>query len=115
MKTLRFYKEEDNTWYADIPDYICQGGEKADLQMVAGADNMLDILSNNGDSITLRIYENNEEPEKYVVSLWLLKEDEIPNYNCNINGYEFSIWLCGVTKWLYGYYPEVLYINKVNI
>ena len=49
--TYSFYKENQK-WYIDFPAYVEHGGAKADLQMVAGADKMLDKLSN-GKKVTL--------------------------------------------------------------
>jgi hypothetical protein len=42
MRTIRFYKEPDSTWFADIPEWE---GEKWELEMVMGADMMLEILA----------------------------------------------------------------------
>jgi len=39
---LDFYKETTGEWYIDLPDYP---GPKEDLQMVLGADKMLDPIS----------------------------------------------------------------------
>ena len=47
---LNFYKEETNRWYVDLP---CWSGLKEDLEMVEGADLMLDILSNYTNSISV--------------------------------------------------------------
>lgn len=44
MKVHRFVRE-DNSWYIDLPEYIEQGGSKGDLEMVSGADTMLDIIA----------------------------------------------------------------------
>ena len=52
MKRLRLYKEEDNRWYVDLPDWT---GSKSDLEMVAGADAMLDYFAEGENSIWLYI------------------------------------------------------------
>lgn len=49
MKRLDFYKDSTG-WFIDLPDYP---GEKWDLQMVAGADKMLDVLSKGSDLVTI--------------------------------------------------------------
>ena len=54
MKTYRFIKLEDY-WFIDLPEYIEQGGNPGDLQMVDGADTMLDVMAENGDSVSLTI------------------------------------------------------------
>lgn len=46
---LKFYKETDNRWYVDLPNWE---GSKAELEMVAGAT-MLDYMSSNTSEITL--------------------------------------------------------------
>ncbi len=41
MKRLRFYKEEDHRWYVDLHEW---NGSKEELEMVMGADIMLDYM-----------------------------------------------------------------------
>ena len=54
-KTLSFYKE-NKLWYADLPDFLALGlGTKANLLMVDGADTFLDLLSNNGTRVTVKL------------------------------------------------------------
>jgi hypothetical protein len=50
VQTYRFIKE-GTEWYIDLPEYIENGGSKGDLQMVEGADTMLDIISAGGDEV----------------------------------------------------------------
>ena len=45
MIPYRFYKEPDGRWYIDLPEYMEQGGDKADLEMVEGADTFLDLIA----------------------------------------------------------------------
>ena len=45
MRTFRFNKEEDNRWFVDLPEWE---GEKDELEMVLGADMLLDIISKDG-------------------------------------------------------------------
>ena len=42
MRNYKFYKEETGRWYVDLPEWE---GEKAELEMVLGADTFLEILS----------------------------------------------------------------------
>ena len=49
---LNFVKEEDNRWYIDLPNWE---GDKADLEMVMGADTLLEYISNNGDYVSIKI------------------------------------------------------------
>jgi hypothetical protein len=45
-RRFKFYKEEDGKWFVDLPEWE---GDKDDLEMVMGADILLEILSNNSD------------------------------------------------------------------
>jgi len=54
MKQHRFVHEESG-WYIDLPEYLEQGGSKGDLQMVSGADTMLDIIAGKENQVTLEI------------------------------------------------------------
>ena len=52
MKEHRFVREGMG-WYIDLPEYLLQGGDKGDLQMVSGADTMLDIIAEEKSEVTL--------------------------------------------------------------
>lgn len=54
LQTHRFIKE-DSGWYIDLPAYLQQGGSKGDLQMIDGADTMLDIAAAGNLSVTLQM------------------------------------------------------------
>jgi len=55
IKILPFIKEK-GIWYADLPEFLDQDlGVKADLMMVAGADTLLDILSGNSSTVTVKM------------------------------------------------------------
>ncbi len=52
MKNLKFYKEKDGRWYVDLPEWT---GSKADLEMVCGADTLLDKLSKEGNRVVCQV------------------------------------------------------------
>ena len=52
---LDFYKTEDDRWFIDLPEYIEQGGDHEDLEMVRGADQLLDILSNGSNAAQVEV------------------------------------------------------------
>ena len=41
VKHIRFYQDPDTRWYVDLPEFP---GTKAELEMVLGADTMLEFL-----------------------------------------------------------------------
>lgn len=131
--TKRFYKDPDGRWYIDLPEYIDQGlGTKDNLEMVAGADTLLDKLSNDSDQVvlkfddqpfeghTIHLIRSAQDDESYADidpdldaggyyhyydnPLWLNK---IINRFC-------PVWLCPVTLYVFnGAYPKNIYIQKV--
>ncbi len=52
MRRFRFYKDELNRWYVDLPEWE---GDQAELEMVCGADTMLDILAQGDGEVRLTL------------------------------------------------------------
>jgi hypothetical protein len=133
--TKRFYKE-NGMWYIDLPEYLEAGlGTKNNLLMVAGADTLLDILSQNGKEITLQF---GEEPfigynvqlnfrgyGKDQALLDYVGHAQVDNgayyeaYNTQWLGFEFkisSVWLCPVTEYVFGGgYPKRIFLKHIII
>ncbi len=111
MKTYKFYKELSGRWYVDLPEWT---GEKADLEMVAGADTMLNIMAEDQDKVNLII---SLEPFEGSDELRLLYEDTLVgggHYAMeSYKGIEFKlkIWLCEVTRFVFQKMPEKIYIS----
>ena len=101
---IRFY-ERDCRWYADLPEYIAQGGTEEECEMVAGADTWLEMLSKGKSNITLEISELPIEGS----STHLLKVDGEGNYREFDSNHE--MWLCSVTVYVFGHYPDKIYYN----
>jgi hypothetical protein len=131
IKKLSFIKEND-IWYADLPEFLEAGlGTKANLMMVDGADTFLDILSKNGDSITLNIsdevfdgYQSSMKKIKKGLNAQLLelvghaKVDYGAYYNVlehNNQSFNHKLWLCPVTEYVFGYYPDNIYVSIIKL
>lgn len=112
MRNYKFYKEENGDWYADIPEWT---GSKSELQMVEGADLFLDILAEGNDTIylilsavpfvsaeRLHLYTRPEHTEDG--AYYTLKQYKNIKYN-------LQMWLCAVTHWLFGDYPDIIYFK----
>lgn len=54
VKSYQFVRT-GRDWFIDLPEFIQQGGSPGDLQMIDGADKMLDLMAENKNSITLQI------------------------------------------------------------
>ena len=111
---LKFYKESDNKWYVDLPKWE---GPKAALEMVMGADTMLDILSQGEGEVTL--YMVTEPQAGYETLIYLHETPELGEgayyHMKSYMGLEFNldIWLCDVTKFVFGEFPKIIYFSKV--
>jgi hypothetical protein len=115
MKTYRFYKEE-GFWFIDLKYFPLN---KAWLTMVAGADELLEILSEGKDEVKLVIDTN---PFPYSdgwlerdISLGVLHGATYDAKGINIthkfhkDSKESQLWLCPATLWVFLKYPKKIY------
>src|SRR5688500_868761 len=109
MKAYRFIKE-GRDWYIDLPEFIENGGNKGDLQMVEGADSMLEMMCDNGESVTLII--NREEFEgSDLLTLAEQCDPLVGGGYYRLQTYEGkeinqTMWLCAVIEYVFGEIPE---------
>lgn len=112
MEILRFYKENSERWYADVPNWT---GRKSALEMVAGADKLLDLIAKGRDEVYLHFSENEIKDSDVLIfkrKCWLNGADYKIN---NLDGQEIDlkVWLCNVTKFVMGKFPEKIYFKEV--
>ena len=106
QKNYTFIKDELGKWYIDLPEWT---GDYDELEMVQGADTMLDIISQGEEEVVVSI-STIYLPHK--MKLEFLREDcEGGWYQLKSAYHNFEVWLCHVTKFVFGELPEVLYIN----
>lgn len=111
--TFDFYRENNGRWYIDFPEFINGGyGSKANLQMVAGADKMLEGLAPNG-KVTLTF--SNRITENYKFCLKRIFADPW-GATYVINRFPFKrVWLCNVSKFIFqGSHPKLIYVSVVG-
>ena len=121
----RFYKDNEG-WFIDLPEFLELGlGTKGNLAMVAGSDLLLDELSDNGNEVTLEFY---PEPfdgfeHRMIMDDMGMDEEVLEEYGhpIQIGGYYhrasdgFKIWLCPVTKYVFGSeYPKDIYLKVIS-
>jgi len=118
MKTFRFYKDQTNRWYADLPDWR---GTHAELEMISGADTFLNIMAEGSSEIHVILSDESFENSDLLAIKqygrsdgWELGEGawyNMPSYQ-GIKYPDFEMWLCAVTKFVFGDFPEIIYFSK---
>lgn len=115
MHNYRFYKDEHG-WFVDIPEWE---GEVWELQMVRGADSFLDILAQGETEIYVTLSRTPFEGSStlHYEQQGLLEGIELGEgawYVLNeYNGIPFQLrmWLCDVTKFVFGDFPVKIYFK----
>lgn len=115
IKTYTFEKNENNKWFVVLPEFLeLYPGHEGELQMVFGADTMLDIIAQGEDKVHLTL--SLEEFEGCDVLNKMHDTPEVggamyvmPKYK----GFEYNLemWLCGVTEFVFGHLPEKIYLS----
>lgn len=114
MKALfDFYKTVEGSWFIDLPEYP---GPKSDLQMVEGADDMLDYLVKGAeiDTNKITLYVSDTDTPYYIAGTHFL--DLIDSDVQGEGWYMWNgkkIWLCPVTLYVFGNYPETIYVKVI--
>lgn len=108
---LRFYREESGRWYVDLPEYP---GPKGDLQMVAGAESMLSIISQGRVECTLVV---SEYPFENAEVLRLVTGYQGEHGDYVLEQYHGAVinhkmWLCPVITFVFGRLPDVIYFSE---
>jgi len=113
-RSIRFYKNTKGEWYADIPEW---GGDEADLQMVEGADILLDWVSKNGEKCELLMADEHLE-DADVLELVYAREENLGGGGDYLLEYyqgeikKHKLWLCHVTAFVFKSIPEKIYFKK---
>lgn len=109
---IRFYNR-DLRWFADVPSYIEQGGTEDELEMVSGADAWLEYLSSGNDNVFLEL---SEQPLQEKLNLY--SKDEFGAtyiaHSFREEDINHTLWLCPVTLFVFGKYPDVIYYRILN-
>lgn len=113
MEILRFYKEDQKKWYADIPSWT---GRKSALRMIAGADTLLNIIAKGRDEIYL--YFSKEEIKDGNV-LYFKKKNWINGATYQLKhysgtNYNMKVWLCNVTLHVFDKFPKKIYFKEIE-
>lgn len=111
-QTFRFYKTASGRWYIDLPEWT---GSIDDLEMVEGADTMLDKVSGYTNECHLEMSDEHFE-EADVIRLVTDLSDSIGGGDYIMESYKgdtvnHEMWLCAVTVEVFGGLPFEIYVG----
>jgi hypothetical protein len=110
LQKIRFYRE-DSRWFSDVPTWE---GTKEDLEMVFGADVLLDLISEGEEEVSIEFGEERFPGSDQIIFLSPQGDGaryHLPSYRGK--DYEMNFWICSVTKFVFGSYPDSLWMRKV--
>ncbi|OOQ59048.1 DUF6717 family protein [Mucilaginibacter pedocola] len=115
-QTFLFVKEPDNKWYIDLPDYP---GPHADLEMVEGADTMLEYVGKGSPEVKLTLSETPFDGASQLTLKHSYSEETGGGGIYLLADYggvqlDQEMWLCDVTAWLFGKLPAVIFFKHVS-
>lgn len=111
-QVLTFVKEDNGKWYIDLPQWK---GSHANLQMVGGADDLLDFMGTNPVTVScISSSEDKEIPGYFKLRRigWELTQGAFYQVE-GLEGFEQEIWICPVTLYVLGRYPEFIYLKQL--
>jgi len=115
MQNFHFYKTSAG-WFIDLPEYVAQGGSIGDLQMVEGADIMLDLVAGGEQKINLGIASEPFEGSEQLILIETCDPSIGGGYYFmqQYNGVDINqrIWLCAVTTFVFGNLPAAIFIKR---
>lgn len=101
-RDVTFNKEINGMWFISLPDWE---GDKSELQMISGADTLLDRLTKDGVSVSMEISDQVFDGAQKMVY------DEYGFYQYKNQ----TIWLCPVTEFVFdGGYPAIIYFKQTS-
>lgn len=110
-KEFRFVKDPDSRWYIDLPSWE---GDRSALEMVQNADIMLDILDVNKDNngiVNLTLSDSHFDGWSFILEF---QRDEAEGGVYTLIHpmiKPFDMWLCKVTKFVFGELPTKIYCS----
>lgn len=117
MNTYEFFRE-NGCWHLKMPQAKQKGKKQACVDLVDGADTMLNLMSDGANEVTLAL---NTEPFENAELLELLQ----PCQPFLEGGYylmrqhdgkevNYEMWICGVSRVAFNDVPEKIYVKKLT-
>ena len=116
MNTYTFFRKNGG-WHVNLPTSRIRSKKKECLDLVEGADSMLNLMSDGKDKVTLALntepFENAELLELLSTcqpflegGYYLMREHDGKQIN-------YEMWICDVTRLAFGDTPEKVYVRKI--
>jgi hypothetical protein len=112
-KKLNFVKLAGR-WFVRLSDYP---GHYSDLEMVLGADVMCDMIDTfETGNITVTVsdepFDSMFSTREYILDFVnsTTSNGEQDGANYRMREYKLDVWLCNVTKYVFGEFPATIYI-----
>jgi len=115
---IQFNKEKNGCWYVDFPHWTFSHDN---LEMVSGADKMLELLSDGDLFVKVsvipakkqKLHESYIELEQTEYSLFGGSTYQV-KYEPFIQRFKRdTLWICPVTLFVLGRYPKFIYIKRL--
>lgn len=114
IQELEFEKDLDGGWYIVLPDWP---GDRSALAMVAGADKLLDRYNYDGTNRVQLVVKTSPLPVSFTTVGKLKKLFNVgggATYFVRSERYTGPIWLCEVTKFVFGgKLPKRIYFKEL--
>jgi hypothetical protein len=112
-RNFQFYKETKSEWWLTLPEWK---GDPEDLQMIEGADQWLNLVSNNTDKVEIEMSDQPFEDAEFLTLLHIKEENHggggiyyLETYQGN--KVDLKLWLCEVTAFVFDYIPQKLFFK----
>lgn len=113
-KKLTFIKLAGK-WFVHLPDYE---GHYSELEMVLGADVLCDMIDTFDTgyitaTISTEPKESNFTTKEYILDFVnsTVSNGEQDGANYRLREWKLDVWLCNVTKYVFGEFPATFYIR----
>jgi hypothetical protein len=115
-RTIRFYKNAKHEWYADIPEW---SGDIADLQMVEGADELLNWIAAKSTECKLVMADAHFDNAELLTLVYAREENLGGGGDYLLETFKgetknHKLWLCEVTEFVFNELPERIYFKQLD-
>lgn len=110
---MGFVKEPDGRWYADIRHW--PGLFHSNLEMVAGADDLLNALDNGSGYVRMEVALDPDDKRDWFKMVKVSQTDMGATYKVlYCDQYHGKAWICNVGKFVMGKHPDCIFARQIS-